>query len=158
MATTRGQMIELIIKVSEMKSFTAFLRENNRQLMAEMEAISAPQPQLGHIGGKGGVSDPVARAAEEREKWEEVIRINERAIRSRMNLHSRLSLAMAETLTEAERSVIWAKHADHLPWWKIERTMKRSASSCKRMEKAAMEKLCAAWDEREKERMKDGQG
>lgn len=104
-------------------------------------------------GGRSGHGDSTAEKVLKRAEVEECIRINERAIRDRLRLHSDLSLVMAETLDQDERTIIWAKYAEHLPWWRIERITFKSISSCKRLANSGMEKLCDAWD-RKKEQKK----
>ena len=80
------------------------------------------------------------------------IKINERAIRDRLSHHSMLSRVMAEALNEEERKIIWAKYAEKYPWWRIEKIMYKSISSCKRIEDAGMKKLCYVWDKKKEMR------
>ena len=152
MATSREDMKELLEKMFDMPAYTAFMRERNDVIRKELQHYSVPTPKYDRVGGRGsGTGDPVSREAENRERRETELRINERAISERMSLHSRLSLIMAETLTDTERQVILAKHEDRLPWWKVGKLMKKGESSCKRIERAAMKKLCAAWDKKKEE-------
>lgn len=62
---------------------------------------------------------------------------------------------MAEALTAEERTIIWGKHAEHLAWERVARKARLSRTACFRKEAEGMEKLCRAWDEKEKEKSKD---
>lgn len=151
--TSKEEMGRLIEQMSETLAATQWFRERNEELLRGLKDVSLSAVRYDAVGGRSGHGDSTAAKVLQRAEVEECIRINERAIRDRLRLHSDLSLVMAETLDQDERTIIWAKYAEHLPWWRIERITFKSISSCKRLANSGMEKLCDAWD-RKKEQKK----
>ena len=151
--TSKKEMARLIEQMSETSAATQWFRERNEELLRGLKDVSLSAVRYDAVGGRSGHGDSTAAKVLKRAEVEECIRINERAIRDRLRLHSDLSLVMAETLDQDERTIIWAKYAEHLPWWRIERITFKSISSCKRLANSGMEKLCDAWD-RKKEQKK----
>ena len=151
--TSKEEMGRLIEQMSETLAATQWFRERNEELLRGLKDVSLSAVRYDAVGGRSGHGDSTAAKVLQRAEVEECIRINERAIRDRLRLHSDLSLVMAETLGQDERTIIWAKYAEHLPWWRIERITFKSISSCKRLANSGMEKLCDAWD-RKKEQKK----
>lgn len=151
--TSKKEMARLIEQMSETSAATQWFRERNEELLRGLKDVSLSAVRYDAVGGRSGHGDSTAAKVLQRAEVEECIRINERAIRDRLRLHSDLSLVMAETLDQDERTIIWAKYAEHLPWWRIERITFKSISSCKRLANSGMEKLCDAWD-RKKEQKK----
>ena len=151
--TSKKEMARLIAQMADTPETTQWLRERNEAMRRSLRDISLSAVQYDAAGGRSGHGDSTAEKVLKRAEVEECIRINERAIRDRLRLHSDLSLVMAETLDQDERTIIWAKYAEHLPWWRIERITFKSISSCKRLANSGMEKLCDAWD-RKKEQKK----
>ena len=151
--TTKKEMARLIAQMADTPETTQWLRERNEAMRRSLRDISLSAVQYDAAGGRSGHGDSTAEKVLKRAETEERIRTNERAIRDRLRLHSDLSLVMAEALTTEERTIIWGKYAEHLPWWRIERITFKSISSCKRLANSGMEKLCDAWD-RKKEQKK----
>lgn len=149
MGITYKRMKELLAQAGETNDFVKWFKKETDELKKTLEDISISSPQLDRVGGRSGTSDSVASTAMNREKLMETIRLREKAISDRLNLHSKLSLLMAEVLTKDERAVIRAKHWEQKHWWKVEREVKLSRSSCYRYEQAGMKKLMKAWDESE---------
>lgn len=154
MGITYKQMKGLLAQAGETQDFVKWWKQQNEMLQKSIDDISISPPQLDGVGGRSGISDTVAREVINRERLKESLALNERAIRDRLNLHSRLSLLMAEVLTKDERAVIKAKHWDQKHWWKVEKETKLSRTSCYRHEQKGMKKLQKAWDEAE-ERSRD---
>lgn len=154
--TTKKEMARLIEQMADTPEATQWLRERNEAMRRSLRDISLSAVRYDAVGGRSGHGDSTAEKVLKRAEVEECIRINERAIRDRLRLHSDLSLVMAETLDQDERTIIWAKYAEHLGWERIARKARLSRTACFLKEKEGMEKLCRAWDERkEKEKSKD---
>ena len=154
--TTKKEMARLIEQMADTPEATQWLRERNEAMRRSLRDISLSAVQYDAAGGRSGHGDSTAEKVLKRAEVEECIRINERAIRDRLRLHSDLSLVMAETLDQDERTIIWAKYAEHLVWDRVARKARLSRTACFRKEAEGMEKLCRAWDERkEKEKSKD---
>ena len=153
--TTKKEMARLIEQMADTPEATQWLRERNEAMRRSLRDISLSAVQYDAAGGRSGHGDSTAEKVLKRAEVEECIRINERAIRDRLRLHSDLSLVMAETLDQDERTIIWAKYAEHLGWDRIARKARLSRTACFQKEKEGMEKLCRAWDEKEKEKSKD---
>lgn len=153
--TTKKEMAHLIGQMAETLEMTQWFRERNEELRKSLRDISLSAVQYDAVGGRSGHGDSTAEKVLKRAEAEERIRINERAIRDRLRLHSDLSLVMAETLDQDERTIIWAKHAEHLVWDRVARKVRLSRTACFRKEAEGMEKLCRAWDAR-KEKKKEG--
>lgn len=153
--TTKEEMKQLIGQMAETLEMTQWFRARNEELRKSLRDISLSAVQYDAVGGRSGHGDSTAEKVLKRAEAEERIRINERAIRDRLRLHSDLSLVMAETLDQDERTIIWAKHAEHLVWDRVARKARLSRTACFRKESEGMEKLCRAWDER-KEKKKEG--
>lgn len=151
--TTKKEMARLIEQMADTPETTQWLRERNEAMRRSLRDISLSAVQYDAVGGRSGHGDSTAAKVLERAEIEERLRQNERAIRRRLSLHASLSLIMAEVLDQDERTILWAKYAEHLPWWRIERITFKSISSCKRLANSGMEKLCDAWD-RKKEQKK----
>lgn len=147
MGITYGQMKDLLAKAGETQDFVKWWKQQNEALQKTLDDISISPPQLDGVGGRSGISDTVAREAINREKTKESMLLNERAIRDRLNLHSKMSFLMAEVLTKDERAVIKAKHWDQKHWWKVEKEVKMGRTTCYRHEQKGMQKLQKAWDE-----------
>lgn len=152
--TTKEEMKQLIGQMAETLEMTQWFRARNEELRKSLRDISLSAVQYDAVGGRSGHGDSTAEKVLKRAEAEERIRINERAIRDRLRLHSDLSLVMAETLDQDERTIIWAKHAEHLVWDRVARKARLSRTACFRKEAEGMEKLCRAWEER-KEKSKD---
>lgn len=154
--TTKKEMARLIEQMADTPEATQWLRERNEAMRRSLRDISLSAVQYDAAGGRSGHGDSTAEKVLKRAEVEERIRINERAIRDRLRLHSDLSLVMAETLDQDERTIIWAKYAEHLVWDRVARKARLSRTACFRKEAEGMEKLCRVWDERkEKEKSKD---
>lgn len=151
--TSKKEMARLIEQMSETSAATQWFRERNEELLRGLKDVSLSAVRYDAVGGRSGHGDSTAAKVLQRAEIEERLRQNERAIRRRLSLHASLSLIMAEVLDQDERTIIWAKYAEHLPWWRIERITFKSISSCKRLANSGMEKLCDAWD-RKKEQKK----
>lgn len=146
--TTKKEMVHLIGQMAETLEMTQWFRARNEELRKGLKDISLSAVQYDGVGGRSGHGDSTAEKVLKRAEAEERIRINERAIRDRLRLHSDLSLVMAETLDQDERTIIWAKYAEHLVWDRVARKARLSRTACFRKEAEGMEKLCRAWDER----------
>ena len=146
MATKREEMVRLIAKMSDTVEATRWLKARNDELKLCLQHISVGAVRYDTVGGRTGPGDPVSDKVVKREDIEMEIRINERAISDRLSHHALLSLVMAETLTEDERKVIWARHGEKLPWERVARAANKARTACFKLEREGMAKLCAAWD------------
>lgn len=152
MGISYKRMKELLAQAGETSEFVKWWKRETDALKKTLEDISISSPQLDRVGGRSGTGDSVSKEAINREKLAETILLREKAISDRLNLHSRLSLLMAEALTKDERAVIHAKHWEQKHWWKVEKDVKLSRTSCYRHEQEGMKKLMAAWDRMENEK------
>lgn len=157
MATSRGEMIKLIEKMSETVAATQWFRARNDELRACLDHISVGATRYDSVGGRSGIGDSTAKKVVKREDIETEIKLNEKAIRDRLSHHALLSLVMGESLSQDERTVIWARHGDRLPWDRVVKVTKMARTACFKVEKEGMAKLCLAWDKKmeEKESSKD---
>ena len=154
--TTKKEMARLIEQMADTPEATQWLRERNEAMRRSLRDISLSAVQYDAVGGRSGHGDSTAAKVLQRAEIEELLRQNERTIRRRLSLHASLSLIMAEVLDQDERTILWAKYAEHLGWDRIARKARLSRTACFQKEKEGMEKLCRAWDERkEKEKSKD---
>lgn len=154
--TSKKEMARLIEQMSETSAATQWFRERNEELLRGLKDVSLSAVRYDAVGGRSGHGDSTAAKVLQRAEIEERLRQNERAIRRRLSLHASLSLIMAEVLDQDERTILWAKYAEHLGWERVARKARLSRTACFRKEKEGMEKLCRAWDERkEKEKSKD---
>ena len=151
MATSKDEMKALIRKMAETNASVEWFRVRNGELEKALHSITVAGPKYGGVGGRSGTGDPVGNMVIDRERVEEEIKLNKRIISARLSHHAKLSAVMEAVLTKDERAVIWAKHGDGLPWYRVERMVKMSRSSCIRTENKGMEKLCMAWDKENKE-------
>ena len=160
MATSKGEMIALIEKMSETVAATEWFQARNAELKDCLDHVSVSSVRFDRVGGRSGVRDSAAEEVLKREDIEAEIKINERAIRERLSHHAQLSLVMGEVLSHDERTVIWARHADKLPWDRVAWVSKRARTACFMIEKDGMEKLCRAWDraQEEKKKKEDSRG
>lgn len=143
--TTREEMIHLIEKMGETLAATEWFRERNDELRESLKHISVSAVRYDAVGGKSGLGDSTAGKVLQRADMETEIRKNEDAIRDRLSLHAALSLAMAEVLDADERTILWARYAEHLPWDRVARKARLSRTACFRKEKEGLEKLCEVW-------------
>lgn len=155
MATTKKEMIKMIEKMSETVAATQWFRARNDELRECLKHISVGSPRYDSVGGRTGPGDSTGQKVLKREDIEEEIKINERAIRGRLAHHSALSRVMAEVLDQDERAVIWARYADRLPWERVAKVAKIARTTCFRLEKEGMAKLCEDWDKRKEESSRD---
>lgn len=155
MATSKKEMIKMIEKMSETVAATQWFRARNDELRECLKHISVSASRYDSVGGRTGPGDSTGQKVLKREDIEEEIRINERAIRWRLAHHSALSRVMAEALDQDERAVIWARYADRLPWERVAKAAKIARTTCFRLEKEGMAKLCECWDRKKEESSRD---
>lgn len=154
--TSKEEMGRLIEQMSETLAATQWFRERNEELLRGLKDVSLSAVRYDAVGGRSGHGDSTAAKVLQRAEIEELLRQNERTIRRRLSLHASLSLIMAEVLDQDERTILWAKYAEHLGWERIARKARLSRTACFQKEKEGMEKLCRAWDAHgEKEKSKD---
>lgn len=152
--TSKKEMARLIAQMSETSAATQWFRERNEELFRGLKDVSLSAVRYDAVGGRSGHGDSTAAKVLQRAEIEERLRQNERAIRRRLSLHASLSLIMAEVLDQDERTILWAKYAEHLGWEWVARKARLSRTACFLKEKEGMEKLCRAWDAHKQEEEK----
>ena len=157
MGTTKKDMIRLLRQMGNKKESVVWFQQRNFELRESLNHISITPPQLGGVIVRGGNSDNIGRKVIRREDAEKEIELNERIIERRLGEYAELARVMIDALTEDEKNILWARHAEGLHWDMVAYKTHISRSHCFRLEATGIEKLCRAWDKHlEKKEEKKG--
>lgn len=146
MGTTKKDMIRLLRQMGNKKESVVWFQQRNFELRESLNHISITPPQLGGVMVRGGSSDNIGRKVISREDAEKEIELNERIIERRLGEYAELARVMIDALTEDEKNILWARHAEGLHWDMVAYKTHISRSHCFRLEATGIEKLCRAWD------------
>lgn len=146
MGTTKKDMIRLLRQMGNKKESVFWFQQKNEELRESLKHISVTPPQLGGVIVRGGSSDNIGWKVISREDAENKIELNERIIERMLGEYAELARVMIDALTEDEKNILWARHAEGLHWDMVAYKTHISRSHCFRLEATGIEKLCRAWD------------
>lgn len=146
MGTTKREMIHLLRQMGDCDNVVKGLQAQNEYLKKVLRDITLPSFGI-DTSLRGGVStDRIGAEVVKRDDIYAEIQQNEKEIRNYLCKSAELERLMYRVLTADERTVLFARYIDCLPWDRVERKAKVSRSGCFRLEAEGLRKLCDEWE------------